>query len=512
MSGQNKLADGRLESLVDAIVRMSSGDLRSRITPSENRDEIDAVITGFNLLAAELEVAHQELEDRVESRTAMLNEAHRAMEKMAMTDPLTGLSNRMAFMQALEQTLHEAQNGELPPGLLLLDLDSFKTVNDSLGHAAGDQVLIEVADRLRGSVRQGDMVARLGGDEFAILIPKATPEHAQRIANGALNALNEKVEISGMQVFPRASIGLHIADPETTAENLLLEADTAMYEAKDSGRSNIRTFEPVMLHARQVRNTLMAELREAISDNQLVLHYQPIVELATGRIEGVEALVRWNHPVRGLIMPDKFILLAEDTGAIVDLGRWVLTTAATQMRQWQTQLDLASDFKIGVNLSAVELRRIDLVEDVRKALRSTGLNPANLVLEITETGLVTRNEVDRYALQGIKKLGVGIEIDDFGTGYSSISYLRELPVDKVKIDRSLIGDVVGDPCQRDFIAAILQLVQACGLESIFEGIETWEQAEELKKLGCASGQGYFFGHPVPAAQMTQLLAAPAQAS
>ncbi|WP_081744845.1 putative bifunctional diguanylate cyclase/phosphodiesterase [Arthrobacter sp. H14] len=505
MSKQKKSADHRLDSLVDGIVRLSSGDLKTRIDTSKNRDEIDAVITGFNLLAAELEIAQQELEERVESRTAMLHEAHIAMERMAMTDALTGLANRVAFMRALEETLDEANQGAAPPALLLLDLDSFKAVNDSLGHAAGDHVLVTVAERLRRVVRETDTVARQGGDEFAILIPHSTPAHAQRVASGVLNALNEPIELAEMQVFPKASIGLHIARPGTTAENLLLEADTAMYEAKASGRSNVRIFEPIMLHARQMRNTLTSELRVAIAEDQLILHYQPVVHLATGRIQGVEALVRWNHPTRGLVMPDEFIPLAEESGSIVELGRWVLMTAAKQMREWQNQLSLANDFKVGINLSAVELRRIDLVEDVRNVLRATGLEPANLVLEITETALVTRNEVDRYALTGIKKLGVGIEIDDFGTGYSSISYLRELPVNMVKIDRSLMGQVATCPRQQEFVAAILQLVRACELEAIFEGIETWEQAEQLKRLGCSSGQGYYFSRPMAEPEMTALL-------
>jgi diguanylate cyclase (GGDEF)-like protein len=498
--------DPRLAMLVESIVRLSRGELSSRIEPSSARDEVDAVITGVNLLAEELEQVYEQFEKRVESRTAMLRQAHLDMMKMAMSDALTGLANRVALMDAIEEALNQAARGTPPPALLLLDLDSFKNVNDRFGHDAGDRVLQEVASRLNSVVRESDVVARLGGDEFAILLPGATMDTAMHVARRALEVLNEHIRLDSLYVHARASIGVRLGTADQTAEELLLDADTAMYAAKREGRSIIKLFEPVMLYSRQLRSQMATELRGAISSDELVLHYQPVVELATNRILGVEVLVRWQHPLRGLIPPDTFIPLAEEIGVIHDLDRWVMSTSLRQLAQWRRDFPLDDDFQLRVNLSAVELKQLDLVDSIRALLRELDLPARNLVVEITETAIVTRGEVEMYSLLSLQQLGVGIEIDDFGTGYSSISYLRELPVSMVKVDRSLLVELNTRPGQLDFVAAILQLIRAAGLEAVFEGIETREQAAQLREMGCASGQGYYFSRPLPAEEAGALLA------
>ncbi|WP_426997647.1 putative bifunctional diguanylate cyclase/phosphodiesterase [Pseudarthrobacter sp. N5] len=497
--------DPRLAQLLDGIVRLAAGELHSRIEVSPARDELDAVIMGTNLLAEDLQIMYQELEQRVELRTQLLREAHLEMQKMAMQDSLTGLANRAALVTSLNEAQSEAADGGLPPAILLLDLDSFKSINDKLGHAAGDQVLAAVGERLRESVRDTDVVARLGGDEFAVLMPATTRARAAGVANRILEALERPVEIQDDTVRCGASIGLRVGEAGQSAEQLLMEADVAMYASKADGRHRLQVFEPGMLHARQLRSQLVEELRTAITESELILFYQPVVELATGRSDGVEALVRWNHPVRGLIMPDEFIPVAEDAGLISELGGWVLRTAVEQLRRWRADGVAGENFSMRINISPADLQRLEFIEDVRDTLQNAGITPSLLVLEITEGAIVAGDELDRYSLNSLRQLGVGLEIDDFGTGYSSISYLRQLPVDKVKVDRSLLTDLGSDPSQPALIAAILQLIRACGLEAVWEGVETAEQAEHLRSIGCISAQGYYFSKPLPAAEMTELL-------
>lgn len=497
--------DPRLGQLLDGIVRLAAGELDSRIEVSPARDELDAVIMGTNLLAEDLQIMYQELEQRVESRTRLLHEAHREMQKMALTDSLTGLANRSALVSAVNEALTETAAGGPPPALILLDLDAFKGVNDSLGHAVGDLVLNAVGNRIRSSVRDTDTVARLGGDEFAVLMPATTMARAATVGKRILASLDAPIELDHEAVRCGASVGLCVGDSSQSAEQLLMEADVAMYASKADGRNRLKMFEPTMLHARQLRSQLVDDLRAAISGSELVLHYQPVVELATGRVEGVEALLRWDHPVRGRVMPDEFIPVAEDAGLISELGGWVLRTAVGQLLQWRNAALVGDDFSMRINISPSDLQRLEFIEEVRDVLNGAGISPEMLVLELTEGAIVRGNELDRYSLNSLRKLGVGLEIDDFGTGYSSISYLRRLPVDKVKVDRSLLKDLGTDPAQPALIAAILQLIRACGLEAVWEGVETAEQAEHLRNIGCVSAQGYFFGRPSPAEELAGLL-------
>ncbi|MFJ4209652.1 putative bifunctional diguanylate cyclase/phosphodiesterase [Paenarthrobacter sp. NPDC089675] len=499
-------SDPRLALLLDSIVKLAAGDLDARIEVSEARDEIDAVIMGTNLLAEDLQIIYAELEERVAARTQQLHEAHREMQKMAMTDSLTGLNNRSAFTAALSDAQERARTEGGRPGILLMDMDGFKGINDSMGHTIGDKVLEVVAERITGAVRDEDMVARMGGDEFAVLLRNVTPAIASSIGNRVLAAVDQIMEVEGQHLRCGASMGLRMAGPDQSAQELMMEADIAMYESKAEGRGRLKVFQPAMLHARQLRSQLINELKEAISGDQLVLFYQPIIRLDTRGIEGVEALVRWQHPTRGMIMPDEFIPLAEETGMISDLGGWVLRTAVEQLQKWRVDpLTAHHDFNMRINVSAADLQRLEFIEDVRDALNAAGLDPASLVLELTESAVIQGNDLDRYTLKALERLGVGMEIDDFGTGYSSIDYLRRLPVHAVKVDRSLLAALGSDPSQPALLAAVLQLIRACGLGAVWEGIETEEQAEYLLSIGCTSGQGYYFSRPLPESQLTEQL-------
>ena len=499
--------DPRLSHLLEGIVRLASGDLSSRIEVSDARDELDAIIMGTNLLAEDLQIIYEELEQRVQVRTQLLHEAHLEMQKMAMQDPLTGLANRSALIEALRTALDAGSATGEGPAILLMDLDAFKSINDSMGHTAGDQVLITVGERIRSAVRSTtDVVARLGGDEFAIVMPEASPDQAVIVGHRILAALKRPIEIPGRSVRCGASMGLSVGSAGQAPEDMLMEADVAMYASKAEGQNRLHRFEPALLLMRRLRSQLVEDLRAAIKTDGLMLHYQPVVELATGRIEGVEALVRWNHPTRGFIMPDEFIPLAEEAGLISELGLWVLRTAVHQLRDWIDASLVDSRFSVRINISATDLQSLQFIEDVRNVLKETGVRPEQVVLELTEVAIVKGNELDRYSLGGLRGLGVGIEIDDFGTGYSSISYLRRLPVDRVKVDRSLISGLGTDPGQPELVAAVLQLVRACGLEAVWEGVETAEQAEILRGLGCLSAQGYYFSRPVPPEQIPLLLA------
>ena len=497
--------DPRVSQLLEGIVRLASGDLNSRIEVSPARDELDAIIMGTNLLAEDLQIIYEELEQRVEVRTRLLHEAHLEMQKMAMQDPLTGLANRSALLTALKSAQSDGTADS--PVILLLDLDAFKSINDTQGHTAGDKVLITVAERIRNAVRSTDVVARLGGDEFAIVMPATGADQAAVVGQRILAALKEPIELPDRSIRCAASLGLSVGDAGQGPEEMLMQADVAMYASKAEGLNRLHFFEPGLLLVRRLRSQLVDDLRSALKGEGLVLHYQPVVELATGRVEGVEALIRWNHPTRGRIMPDEFIPLAEEAGLISELGRWVLTTAVEQLRQWVDEDAVDSRFSVRINISATDLQSLQFIEDVRGVLKETGVRPEQVVLELTEMAIVKGNDLDRYSLGGLRGLGVGIEIDDFGTGYSSISYLRRLPVDRVKVDRSLIVGLGTDPTQPALVAAVLQLVRACGLEAVWEGVETAEQAEHLRNLGCLSAQGYFFSRPLPAEDIPALVAA-----
>ena len=424
----------------------------------------------------------------------------------AFHDPVTNLANRALFSDRVEHALMRSQRGFPDIAIVFIDLDDFKTVNDSLGHAAGDHVLQEVARRLQIAVRPTDTVARFGGDEFAVLLESVNDSaQAADAAARILHALEIPLEIDGKQVFPRASIGICLVDRENEspeAAELLRNADVAMYMAKRDSKGGYRVFEPTM-HERVVeRLELRSELQRAIDEDQLALHYQPVVRLEGHEILGVEALLRWMHPTRGTIPPNQFIPLAEETGLIIPMGRWVLETACAEGVLLHTRFPRPEPLAMSVNLSVRQLQSDSIVADVRGALEKSGLTPGALVLEITESVMMADTDFAVQRLCELKDLGVRLAMDDFGTGYSSLSYLSRFPVDILKMDRSFVGAGENVALQ----SAIIALGASLELEVVAEGIELPEQERSLHDLGCELGQGFLFARPMGPPELLKFLA------
>jgi diguanylate cyclase (GGDEF)-like protein/PAS domain S-box-containing protein len=430
----------------------------------------------------------------------------------AFHDPVTKLANRALFSDRVEHALMRTQRGVHEIAVMFIDLDDFKTVNDSLGHAAGDEVLQEVGRRLKIAVRPGDTVARFGGDEFAVLLDGVSgSSDAADAASRILRALDLPIEIEGKNVFPRASVGICLVGegvntPE--ASELLRNADVAMYMAKRDSKGSYRVFEPTM-HERVVeRLELRSDLQHALTMDQLELHYQPVVRLADRTILGVEALVRWNHPTRGTIPPIQFIPVAEETGLIIPMGRWILETACHEGARLQKVFPREAPLTMSVNLSVRQLQSETLIADVRQALEVSGLPAASLVLEITESLMLTDTDFAMMQLHDLKALGIRLAMDDFGTGYSSLSYLSRFPVDILKMDRSFVGAEDNST----LTSAIIALGTSLSLEVVAEGIELAEQASSLEELGCELGQGFLFARPMDSDALTKFLGVDGEAT
>ena len=444
--------------------------------------------------------------------TLALERADLAAElaRRASVDPLTGLANRAGFSRRLREALGGLGDPPGPaPALLLLDLDDFKTINDSLGHSSGDEVLRVVAERLRGCLQPADLAARLGGDEFAVLVPEVADE-AEAVALGERLAaiLRTPVTVAGREVLARASVGVRLArGGDEDPERLLRDADMAMYAAKTAGRAGVRVFDTAM-HTRAVqRLDFEAALRRAVIRQQFTVRYQPVVELADGHLAGLEALVRWDHPERGLVMPGEFVSLAEDTGLIVPIGRWVLHAACQAARDWQRRFPLQPPPFLSVNLSVRQLQQPDLLEDVAGALDASGLDPGELMLEITESVLAADQQAMLERLGGLRALGVHLAIDDFGTGYSALAYLRSLPVDTLKLAKPFVDGLLLGVEEAALTNAILRIADLLDLQVIAEGIEQQAQARELERLGCRFGQGFHFARPLDQFAVEALLPA-----
>jgi diguanylate cyclase (GGDEF)-like protein len=398
-----------------------------------------------------------------------------------------------------------------PVAVLFMDLDDFKTINDSLGHAAGDRMLAEVGARLRTTLRAADTAARLGGDEFAVLL-EDSGEGIQPadVAERIMRMLDEPFLLEGKEVYVRASLGIAVSDgtreaEEDAAEAVLRNADVAMYLAKERGKGRYQVFEPEMHDTALRRLELKADLQRALEHEEFVLHYQPVVQLETGEISGVEALIRWRHPERGMVQPLEFIPLAEETGLIVAIGRWVLREACTFAVQLQRRFPTEPPLHVAVNLSARQIARPEMVDEVRDIVTETGLDPATLILEITESMVMQDMELAIERLRQLKELGVRLAIDDFGTGYSSLNYVRRFPVDILKVDKSFIDEVSEGGESSALTAAVIELAGILNLKPVAEGIERVDQLERLMELKCDLGQGFLFARPLVPEDLHQML-------
>jgi len=415
----------------------------------------------------------------------------------AFHDSLTGLANQALFRDRVQHALTRTGRHDGRLAVLYLDLDNFKTVNDSLGHPTGDKLLVCVAERLRACLRAMDTAARLGGDEFAVLLEDlGSAADATGLADRLIAALQQPFTVADREVFIGASIGIALDGLGSNSDQLLRNADIAMYTAKRRGRGRYEIFQPEMHAAAVERLEIEADLRGALDRGELTLQYQPIVALDTGRISGVEALVRWRHPERGLLLPGAFVPIAEETGLIRELGRQVLVEACMQARRWQVDHPEIEPFTVSVNLSPRQLQADGLVEQITEALEASGLAPSNLVLEITEGAMMHDTEATIGKLHVLKALGVRLAVDDFGTGYSSLSYLQRFPIDILKIDRAFVSAIESATSKASLVRAIVSLAQTLGLQAVAEGVETAAQAEILADLGCALAQGYHFARPM----------------
>jgi diguanylate cyclase (GGDEF)-like protein/PAS domain S-box-containing protein len=501
------------------LLGLEAGQLYAR--PSQRTDLLSVLSDSPTLNSVELELRKKDGQaiwglinltmaaDRIHTTVVDISDRKRAEEQIefhAYHDVLTHLPNRKLFADRLTQSISRARRSSRPLAVMFVDLDHFKSINDTLGHEAGDELLQEMAIRLRANVRDDDTVARLGGDEFTIILAELRlPEDAVNVAEKIIKAVEQPLTIAGTSVEVSASIGIALFPEDgSDAEALLRNADSAMYRAKEAGRNTYQLCTDDMKRRAVERLSLETRLRRAIAEGQLVLHYQPQVSLTSGAVIGVEALVRWNDPERGLVHPSAFIPMAEESRLILPLGEWVLLTACSQMRAW---LDAGIELPLmSVNLSLRQFQQYDIVQSVRRVLAETGLDAAALELEITETAAMQNAETTVEVLQALRELGVSIAIDDFGTGYSSLNYLKRFPITAVKIDRAFIRDLATSEGDAAIVSAVVGIARALKLRVIAEGVETEEQLSFLRRRNCDAAQGYLFSRPVSAAVLPERLA------
>jgi diguanylate cyclase len=447
----------------------------------------------------------ESLELAVTDRTRGLEAANRQLRHLASHDALTGLPNRLLLDDRITQAIAQSTRQGYEFAVAVLDLDRFKLINDSLGHRAGDELLCEVARRLKGAIRNVDTIARLGGDE-SVIVFDGPMSQAQALEMGRrlLKVMEPSMRLLGIDVHVSPSIGLAFYPRDgATVDTLMARADAAMYSAKERGRNNVQVYTESMGTVTQERVKLESELHEALRARQFELHYQPKVDTATGRINSAEALIRWRHPERGLLLPGEFIPVAEECGLLDAIGEWVLFEACRQGRIWQQ--DGPRALRVAVNLAPSQFRLVDLVDQIRRALEASRLDPALLEIELTETAVMSDAEESVHILEAISRMGVLVSVDDFGTGYSSMSYLRRFPIDKLKIDRCFVEQMTARPEDASIVGAIISLAHSLRLKVIAEGVETPEQLQLLADLGCDQYQGFYFSPALLPARFEELV-------
>ncbi|MBW4617987.1 MAG: EAL domain-containing protein [Cyanosarcina radialis HA8281-LM2] len=507
-----------LDEVLDKVKAFTVGGVDYITKPFQLEEVLARIENHLSLQAAREEIRqlNSELEERVRQRTAQLEqeilERQQAQEELlyvALHDVLTGLPNRTWFMERLEQLLKQVKK---KPGfkfaVLFLDCDRFRAVNDSLGHIVGDRLLISLARRLESRLRPGSTIARLGGDEFSILLEDIkSVNEATQVAENIHRELTSPFQLSEYEVFSNVSIGIVVSDDNyEQPEHLLRDADAAMYQAKAKGKSCYQVFDLAMYDRAVDSLQLETDLRRGLERDELIPYYQPIVSLRANQIVGFEALVRWNHPQQGLVPPGKFIPIAEETGSIVPIDLCVLRQACHQLRHWQDNGAVDRYVTISVNLSAKHFTSLKLLQQIDKILQSTGLSGRSLKLEITESNIMVNAEFASQIIEQLKSREIELIVDDFGTGYSSLSYLHRLPIDTLKIDRSFVSRMGKNGENTEILRTIISLARNLGMNAIAEGIETQEQLEQLKSLGCEFGQGFLFSRPVEAKEARKLLA------
>jgi diguanylate cyclase (GGDEF)-like protein/PAS domain S-box-containing protein len=427
------------------------------------------------------------------------------IEHQAYHDHLTDLPNRLLFNDRLSLAVAQSRRHRERLTVMFLDLDHFKLINDTMAHSAGDELLRSVSSRLQNVVRQEDTVARMGGDEFTLLLPDVRDEKdAAKIAQGLLEALRAPFFIQGREVFVTGSIGVSMYPSDgTDADTLIKNADSAMYRAKDVGRDNFQFYTPLAQHRAEARLSMETALRHALERGEFFLEYQPQVSLQSGRVVGVEALIRWRHPERGVVPPKEFISLAEEIGLILPIGEWVLRTACEQTMRWQREK--GTNLRIAVNLSARQLQSATLLGTVERVLTETGLAPGCLDLEVTESLAMRDTDLTSSVLRQLKRLGIKVSMDDFGTGYSSLSYLKNLPIDRLKIDQLFVREIASNRVDETIVDAVIKMAHSIGLTTVAEGVETVEQNDILARLGCDDMQGFLYSRPLPVERMSDFV-------
>jgi diguanylate cyclase (GGDEF)-like protein len=513
-----------LDDVFDKLKAFEVGGVDYVTKPFQIEEVIVRVQHQLSLRVAQAKIyqLNAELERKVHQRTAELEavvsqlhqevahhkQTQQKLLQQALQDELTGLPNRTLFMEHLQKALKDLRRHQNTLfAVLFIDLDRFKVINDSWGHTVGDQLLIAFTRILKECIREIDTLARLSGDEFTILLENLQDVNdAIAFANRLLDKLTIPIHLDVCSVFVNASIGIVLGSPHyQNGTELLRDADIAMYRAKALGKGRYAVFDREMYTQTVQLTQLETDLRYALERQEFLLHYQPVVSLATNQIIGFEALIRWQHPERGLVYPGDFIEIAEDTGLIVPIGKWVLQEACQQLSTWQQQFPAASSTFISVNLSSRQLKQFDLIYQLAEILRHTGLDGQNLRLELTESMLMDHGEKTLELLSQIKRQNIQLSIDDFGTGYSSLSYLYRFPIDALKVDRSFISPIGTAVKNCEIVKAIITLAHSLSLVAIAEGVETPHQLEQLKKLGCDAAQGYLFSKPVDAQLVARLL-------